>query len=228
VEEQRRIEEKRRRRKKLLLAIIIILILTIILYALRIVVIEDVSYAEEVPVEKQYQTNGTRVLKQETCTYNNYNWNYSWEGWEPEFQEFIAPKYRLRNLEDREGTFYVRFGFFDNGLHPFVRYQGKDYETIRDELPWSFASMLTENLSYVVGPKKDILITPVTKKANSKSTYWVYADINLPKYRNCTGVYESEKISPNRTYIIYETKTSLEQRNTTVRLIDYIIYLLKK
>lgn len=151
----------------------------------------------------------TEEKTERQCFTKEHEWNFEWEGYNDVGIQSISPKIRLYNAEDRSGTYHLQFGFFDQSKYNFERFREKKYDTVRDILPWSSASMYSENITVPIGANEDRLITSFTPKPDPGGIYWVYALITAPSYNKC------------ETTVIYINKTSLSSRNVSQQISNY-------
>ncbi|RMF55019.1 hypothetical protein D6745_03300, partial [Candidatus Woesearchaeota archaeon] len=147
-----------------------------------------------------------------------YEYEYSWEGWEPEVNNTIATRFKLTNLENKKGVFTVRFAFFDEAEHPFGAFQGVNYDEVKNVLPWSSASMWS-NITQEIEGRSSAMFVPSVKKKNSTSTYWAYAIVEPPKREKCVTKYNYTKI--NKTIMV--NRTVRVNKTETISLLDLII-----
>lgn len=194
--------EKKGKKSKVMLIvniIIILLIIHIILLLSKCSVTKEEYVAVDVPRVIE-ETNKKPV---QDCNDKEYEWDYQWGGLSDGENNMISTSFRLFNMEDREGLFEVDFAFFDESKYQFDDYEGKLYEAVEDELPWSAADMWFNGVKKTIGPNKNILITPSVEKKNPSASYWVYANVKAPTYSHCTIRYYIDE-TKNTTVMIKE------------------------
>ena len=177
-------DNKKEKKSKIMLIvkiIIILLIIHIILLLSRCTVTKEEYVTADVPrvIEE------TERIPVQNCTDKEYEWNYRWESLVEDENNMVSASFRVFNLEGKEGEFEIDFAFYDETKYHFSDYEGKLYETVEDELPWSAADMWYDGIKRTLGPYKDILITPAVEKKNPDAIYWIYANVKAPTYRYC-------------------------------------------
>ena len=139
----------------------------------------------------------------------------------------ISPLFRLFNLEDRRGTYYVQFGFFEQSRYDFARFKDKPYTTVVDELPWDAAAMHSDNITVNIGAGQSRVVTSLTKKPNPSEAYWVYAIVTEPNYLKCETVeLETNAKTTNTTaYNNTRTEEATEYKTLWELFIDWVVGL---
>jgi len=113
---------QKKRKKRIWLVILIII--CAILYFVKINFLGEENYYTSEP----YQFNSTSVKTERLCQFQNYTYEYQWEGWYPEQGNLITPQYRLYNTDTETGTYEVHFAFFDEAIYPFSQFEGEIIE----------------------------------------------------------------------------------------------------
>jgi len=207
---------QKKRKKRIWLVILIII--CAILYFVKINFLGEENYYTSEP----YQFNSTSVKTERLCQFQNYTYEYQWEGWYPEQGNLITPQYRLYNTDTETGTYEVHFAFFDEAIYPFSQFEGVAYNTIENALPWDQAAMHSKKVNVTLGSGKDALLIMPTRKPKSNAIYWAYARVKTPSHYVCE---ESISTDVEKKDIKYRNVTHVRQVKESMRLYQYLIYL---
>jgi len=209
--------------KKIIGILILLILIHLTLILSRISVTREEYVDEEVSHEITETYNGEEPVVVEECYMREFNYEYFWEGWIEEMGGFISPKLRVANAEDQIGEFKVHFAFFDMARFPFEEYQGKNYELVKEKLSWNDAAMHSKTVTQSIGHYGNVLITIATKKKEEGAVYWVYADIEAPKIRECNSTTIYENKIKNRTITNYRMERVKKNVTNTLSLWDILI-----
>jgi len=211
--EEKEVEKKESKRKRIIIFIIVLILIHIFLNLIKVPIQVTENYTEEVPYQAIENYTSLEPVNAEQCYTTEFNYRYDWDGWNPEQEGYISPRFRLYNLENRTGEFTVYFAFFDQDEHRYEDYQGKDYAFVREQLPWDKAAMYSSKASYGLSHNENVLITIFTKKKDPDASYWAYADITAPTKVDCESEEIYEYITRNRSVTKYRTED--KTRKTT-------------
>lgn len=203
--------KKHKRRKVVVCIIFIILVIILLLTLIKVPVTKEILVAKKFYFWVANINVSEEKVVREECWERNVNWTYEWLGWSDEPEGYISPIYNLTNLENESNRFEVYFAFFDDSVYPYALYREKDYDSVKDRLPWSAASMYSQKVVYELGPfeEKEIVIST---KMPYNSNYWVYADVEVLNKTIC-----NKKIySNNETRIDNTTQYRIETAEETV------------
>ncbi len=207
--------KKKEFKKSFIRFIVIILVIHLFLVLSRCTVVEE----RMVPVES-LDTNETTVMKPtQECNKTEYEWDYEWGEWYPEYDQQISVGFTLINKENRPGVFKVNFAFFDESEYKYDNYENRHYDSVRDELEWDYASMWMNGIDREIESGDSVMIIANAKKKNPASVYWVYADVKPPVYDKCVTKFTTSLKN------ITTTVTQNKSRNvtTTKSLWDILI-----
>ncbi len=138
------------------------------------------------PLNDTTETEVSEPIFERRCSLNQYQYSHDWQGWDNTNPQYAAPVLQIINLENISGWYSITFILFDQDDHPFDRYEGKDYEDVRDELPLEKAAMVSEVLPVFLKANEGKEIIHPLKKTNPDRTYWAYAFISPPNRTICT------------------------------------------
>ncbi len=205
--EEKRLKD-RKKRKRMMSLILALLFIHLILNVISFPLIHENQITGNVILNNSI--NLQERLTQRQCFRKYHEWTFDWEGYNEVDASAISPKFRLYNEESRKGTYYVEFGFFDQSLYDFNQYRNKPYSSVMKELPWSAASMRSDNITVHMGPKENRLITSYTEKIDGSKQYWVYALVTEPSYVKC----ENQVISNSSTHYSNNTNQNIDILST--------------
>ena len=221
-------EKKRRMKRNIIFFIIILLAVHIILLLIRIPIVTKETVEVSVMNSSSDIEEIPRAATKQQCEKTAYLWNYTWEGYDESKEGYVSPRYKLYNYEDRSGTFYVQFIFFDQSEHSFSDYQDMDYEKAKNTLPWSEVRMKSENLSVFLNKRDSRLIVATVKKADAKKAYWTYGIVTAPKISKCINIeVDTLENQTSNHHFEYINLTREMTHKEYARLWDIIVLRLK-
>ncbi|HLG23525.1 MAG TPA: hypothetical protein VI564_01185 [Candidatus Nanoarchaeia archaeon] len=221
-------ENRKRRKQLIILCLIILIVIHIILNLIKISYTETAVVEVTEPYESETNKNLGDLKSVDRCYKSDYVWNYTWEGYSDNENQKIVPRFRLYNYELLPGNYYIEFGFFDESIHHYARYQGIDYEKVKDELPWNEASMQSENLTVYMEAGQSKLITASVSRKDPKVTYWTYALVTVPKRTICEKILVKDNSTKTKTETKYRTVEKEQDVTTRITLWQWLMIRLRE
>lgn len=178
--------EKKSRRERILLVLLLFLIFFLLIFLiLKSTGCSDKSDSSDIEFEvlEEIREEGESVeLVEKTCLTKEHSWSIIAGGWAELEEPYISPQYVLRNDEDKEGRFKIRYTFFDESVYPYVQFGDSNFEELSE-----YAAMHSEWKIFTLEPDEEALITIPTLKPEISKNYWAVPDIEAPPaYEVCS------------------------------------------
>jgi hypothetical protein len=220
-------EEIRLRRRRIISVIIILILIHIILNLIRVNVKREEMVNKSIPYidYEEYETKEPEIT--ELCFEKEFDWIYQWSGWNEDKEGYVSPIFKLTNLENETGEFTVEFAFFDNAIYDYDAYHGKPYETVEERLPWEAAAMHSYLMKERVNPGQEVVFNSYTKKKNTGSSYWAYADVDVPIHKVCNYTTEYINVTRNRTVTRYRDEEVSKEVTRSITLWQLLVDFIK-
>lgn len=220
-------EQRKRKRSKLIkllpLIIFLILIIYIILNIIKIQLSSEETFAQGKPYESNQISEEPRLTKTQQCYMQEFNWDYSWQGWADLNGDEISPIFWIINYEDRTGSFDIRFAFIDNTAYPYDQFRGRGYNDFKDELSEDAIATHSEWVTITLSPRENTTITIPTKAPNPDHSYWALADVNEPdSYEICTSETAEEELTKNQTVTTHTETNETKVVKESISLWDWL------
>lgn len=188
-------QKKKSKAKGILLLIITALLIHLALNMITISTTTEHYETKELPTKITGAATRQVSETELDCTREEYRWAYRWEGYNEVDSNYISPRMRFQNKEDRSGTFHIELAFFDSDEYSFADFENSFYEEVQDDLPWDAAAMHSDKFTVVLKGGETQLITPVVEKADRRKQYWAYAKVTPPTYPKCISVTYEDEVS---------------------------------